>query len=375
MVAKVPYTRPSITSLEVSFASDAAANGWGENCYAYIDRFEREFCAHLGVAESVATSICTGALELGLAALGVGGGDEVILADTNWIASVAPVVHLGARPVFVDILERTWCIDPGLVEQAITPRTRAIIATHLYGNVCDMDALLAIGNRYQIPVVEDAAEAIGSTLHGRPVGTFGSFGVFSFHGSKTITTGEGGMFVTNDPNLAEDVRTLNNHGRKRGEHRQFFSERVGFKFKISNIQAAIGCAQLQRAGELVARKQEIMRYYRDALDSFEDLNVNAETDGVTSGAWMPNAVFSARTGVTREMLVEAFQLAGIDARVFFWPLTSLPAFGGKALNPVADRVASRSINLPSFHDISEPELERVVAVLTDLLSAGFRKRS
>ena len=156
------------------------------------------FRQHLGVKYAIATSSCTGALHMGLAALGIGPGDEVIMADTNWIATAAPIVHLGAKPVFVDILPDSWCIDPELVEAAITPRTKAIIAVHLYGNLCDMDRLLAIGQKHGIPIIEDAAEAIGSDYHGKRAGSMGKFGTFSFHGTKTLTTGEGGMFVTND---------------------------------------------------------------------------------------------------------------------------------------------------------------------------------
>jgi perosamine synthetase len=242
---RIYYTKPSITELEVRYAADAAANGWGDRCYEYISRFEELFKSHLDVKYAIATSSCTGALHMGLAALGVGPGDEVILADTNWIATAAPIVHLGAKPVFVDILPDSWCMDPELAEKVITPKTKAIIATHLYGNLCDMDRLLAIGEKHSIPVVEDAAEAIGSIYHGKRAGSMGRFGTFSFHGTKTITTGEGGMFVTNDPELYEKVLTLSNHGRARKQTKQFWPDMVGFKYKMSNIQAAIGCGQME----------------------------------------------------------------------------------------------------------------------------------
>src|ERR1700674_4408479 len=243
-MSRIYYTKPSITELEIRYATDAAANGWGEHCYDYIRRFEALFREHLGVEYAIATSSCTGAMHMGLAALGIGKGDEVILADINWIASVAPVTYLGATPVLVDILPDTWCLDPAKVEAAITPRTKAIIAVHLYGNLCDMDALLAIGAKHGIPLIEDAAEAIGSQWHGRRAGSMGIFGTFSFHGTKTVTTGEGGMFVTRDHALYERVLTLSNHGRARGELRKFWPERLGFKYKLSNLQAAVGCGQM-----------------------------------------------------------------------------------------------------------------------------------
>lgn len=363
MKTRIYYTKPSITALEVRYATDAAANGWGEHCYDYIERFETAFKAHLGVKYAIATSSCTGALHMGLAALGIGHGDEVIMADTNWIATASPIVHLGAKPVFVDILADSWCLDSDQVERAISPRTKAIIAVHLYGNLCDMDRLLSIGARHGIPVIEDAAEAIGSVYHGKRAGSLGKFGTFSFHGTKTVTTGEGGMFVTNDPDLYERVLTLSNHGRARGQTRQFWPEKIGFKYKMPNVQAAIGCAQMERIDELISRKREIMAYYRDRIAEGPGVSMNPEPEGVTNGAWMPTAVFTLDTGVTRDRLLKAFGEERIDARVFFYPLSSLPMFEESRVNRVAWDLPDRAINLPSYHDLTSDELDRVVGVI------------
>lgn len=367
MKPKIYYTKPSITELEVKYAADAAANGWGDQCYEYISRFEEGFKAHLGVKYAIATSSCTGALHMGMSALGIGDGDEVIMADTNWIASAAPIVHLGAKPVFVDILVDSWCLDPDLVEKAITPRTKAILAVHLYGNLCEMDRLLNIGKKYGIPVIEDAAEAIGSVYHGNRAGSIGAFGAFSFHGTKTLTTGEGGMFVTNDSNLYEQVLTLSNHGRARGQIKQFWPDMVGFKYKMSNIQAAIGCAQVERIDELIARKREIFAYYRKRLASIPGVLMNPEPPEVINGAWMPTIVFDQKTGITREGLQEAFLKENIDARVFFYPLTSLPTFEYGLKNKKSLDIASRSINLPSYHEMGKNELERVVNLILEMM--------
>jgi perosamine synthetase len=200
---RIYYTKPSITDKETEYA---AGNGSGIHCYDYITRFEELYRTHLGGNTLLPHQAVP--LHMGLAALGISSGDEFILADTNWIATAAPIVYLGARPVFVDILPDTWCIDPELAEFAITPSTKAIIAVHLYGNLCELERLLDVGNRYGIPIIEDAAEAIGSVYHCKRAGSIGKFGVFSFHGSKTLTTGEGGMFVTDDTNLYESVLTL-----------------------------------------------------------------------------------------------------------------------------------------------------------------------
>lgn len=367
--ARIPYTKPSITQREIEYATDAAAHGWGERCYEYIGRFEQAFREHLGADFAVATSSCTGALHLGMAGLGIGPGDEVILADSNWIASAAPIVHLGATPVFVDILPDTWCLDPGQLEAAISPRTKAILAVHLYGNLCELDELLALGRRHGIPVIEDAAEAIGSVYRGRRAGSMGAFGAFSFHGTKTLSTGEGGMFVTSDPALYERVLTLSNHGRARGEKRQFWPERVGHKYKMSNLQAALGCAQVERVEELVARKQEIFETYRARLGDLPGLSMNGERPGTRLGAWMPTLVFSPETGITRERLQAAFAADNIDARVFFWPLSSLSMFEPRPGNRNAWSIPERAINLPSFHDMTEAQMDRVVGLVRNLLAA------
>jgi perosamine synthetase len=363
MKPRILYTKPSITALEVEYATDAAANGWGDRCYEYIQRFEDDFKAHLDVGYAIATSSCTGALHMGMAALGIGPGDEVILADTNWIATASPIVHLGATPVFVDILPDTWCLDPRQVEKAITSRTKAIVAVHLYGNLCDMNSLLAIGEKHGIPVIEDAAEAIGSVYHGKRAGSMGAFGAFSFHGTKTLTTGEGGIFVTNDAALYEKVLTLSNHGRARGQLKQFWSDMVGFKYKMSNIQAAIGCAQLARVNELIARKREIYHQYDRRLRALKGLILNPEFPGISIGAWMPTVVVEKGRGITREQLQAAFQAENVDARVFFHPLSSLPMFKQCDSNVVAWDIPTRAINLPSFHDMSPIEIDRVVAVI------------
>lgn len=368
-IRKIPYTKPSITELEVQYAADAASNGWGEHCYDYIIRFEEAFKEHLGVKYAIATSSCTGALHMGMHALGIGPGDEVIMADTNWIATASPIVHLGATPVFVDILPNSWCLDPEQVEAAITPKTKAIVAVHLYGNLCDMHALLAIGERHGIPVIEDAAEAVGSVYHSKPAGSMGRFGAFSFHGTKTITTGEGGMFVTNDPDLYEQVLTLSNHGRARGQRKQFWPDTVGFKYKMSNIQAAIGCAQMQRIESLTRVKREIFSRYKGYLEDLP-IRMNPEPDGCTNGYWMPTFVVEEGIPFNRDELIGELNANGVDARVFFWPLSSTPASGRKAFDKLylSEIIHFRSLNLPSHHQLSDEDMIFVSSIVKDWIN-------
>lgn len=366
MSNRIVYTQPSITELEHEYVLDAVKNGWGAQCYDYINRFEQQFAQYLGVKHALATSSCTGAMQLGLAAAGIGAGDEVILADTNWIATVAPVVHLGATPVFVDILPDSWCIDPQQLEQAITPRTKAIIATHLYGNLCAMTLLRLVAEKHNLLLIEDAAEALGSEYHGQKAGSMGAFGTFSFHGTKTMTTGEGGMFVTNDSALYERVLTLSNHGRSRQQTKQFWPDEVGYKFKMSNIQAALGCAQLERIDELVGAKRKIFAGYKVLLSPYAELHLNPEPQGQINSYWMPTVVFPEHSGIKQEQLLNAFQQANIDARVFFWPLSSLPMFSAKPENKFAYAICQRAINLPSYPQLTEAGQQRVVQVISTL---------
>jgi perosamine synthetase len=372
MKNKIVYTKPSIGELEIAYVTDAVTHGWGDKCYDYIHKLESNFSTYLGVRFAMATSSCTGALHLGLAALGIGPGDEVILADSNWIASVAPVVHLGATPVFVDILPDSWCLDPAAVELAITANTKAIIAVHLYGNLCEIGQLQALAEKYKLVLIEDAAEALGSEYYGKKAGSMANFGVFSFHGTKTMTTGEGGMFVTNDSQLYEKVLTLSNHGRKREQQKQFWPDELGFKYKMSNIQAALGCAQLERIDELVTAKRAIFAQYKALLQDFPELTMNPEPKGMVNSVWMPTVVFPKASGISREQLLAAFNEHDIDARVFFWPLSSLPMFKDKMMNTtqqnrLAYDICERAINLPSYVGMSYEQQNRVVQIIVKLL--------
>jgi perosamine synthetase len=363
-MSKIYYTKPSITKREIDYVNDAVANGWGDQYYRYISRFEKMFAEYIGVKYAIATSSCTGALHLGLKALGIGPGDEVILADTNWVATMAPITYLGAEPVLVDILPDTWCIDPASVMKAISPRTKLIIATHLYGNLCDMDALWEISVDRKLPgVIEDAAEAIGSVYRGARAGSIGVFGTYSFHGTKTVSTGEGGMLVTDDEAFYESVLLLNNHGRRKISAKQFWPEKIGYKYKISNVQAAMGCAQMERIDELVARKRDIFEYYQDALSEYPEITMNPEPENTVNGYWMPNIVFDHDVKVTREILLDKLTAANIDTRVFFYPLSSLPFCQPKPQNKVAYDIPERAINLPSYHDITDEEQDRVIDVI------------
>ena len=368
MNQRIDYTKPSISELEIEYVNDAVRNGWGLRCYEYIERFEESFKRHLGVKYAIATSSATGALHMGMAALGIGKGDEVILANSNWVASLAPILYLGATPVFVDINVNDWCLDATKVSKLITSKTKAIMAVHLYGNLCDMDELSRIARTNGIHLIEDAAEAIGSVYKGQRAGSIGDFGAFSFHGTKTMTTGEGGIFVTNDADLYNTVLTLSNHGRDSAQKKQFWADKLGYKYKMSNVQAAIGLGQIERIDELIDRKREIFDYYKSSLHSLNRVKINPVFEDREGGYWINNIVFDMASSIKREEIVEAFGTANIDARVFFWPLSTLPFVDIEVDTPNSFDIPNRAINLPSFHDISVIEQDRVVSVIKGLLA-------
>jgi len=359
-LSQIFYAKPSITQKEIDYATDAATNGWGPRCYEYITRFENLYKEHLGISYAIATSSCTGAMHR----------DEVIVADINWIASAAAVTYLGAKVVLVDVLPDTWCIDPKEVEKAITKKTKAIIAVHIYGNLCELDELFNIGKKYNIPVIEDAAEAIGSVYKGKRAGSLGVFGVFSFHGTKTITTGEGGMFVTQDKELYEKVLTLSNHGRSRTQTKQFWSDVVGFKYKLSNIQAAIGCAQIERIEELINKKRLIFKWYKDKLKGLP-LALNPEPRDCQNGYWMVNIVIDKNISFDRDLLLQEFKNSNIDGRVFFWPLSLIRNNDVRFIktdeNLVSYDLYNRAVNLPCYHDIKEEDIDRVVRCIKKII--------
>lgn len=375
-MARIPVAGPWITRAEIDAVADAAATGWYEGAGAYTRRFEQAFAAHLGVRFAVSVPHCTAAIHLSLAALGVGPGDEVILPDCTWIASAAPVNYVGASLVFADIDPVSWCLSAESFERCITPRTKAVIPVDLYGGMPDMDAIREVARRHGVAVIEDAAEAIGSVYKGRPAGSLGDAGVFSFHGSKTLTTGEGGLLATDCEDVYRRVMVLRDHGRQPGD-RMFFNAEVAFKYKMSDLQAAFGLAQLTRLGELIARKREIFRWYQERLGELPGVTLNAEPPGVTNSYWMVTAVLDPRLGLPKERVMAALSEKQIDSRPFFHPLSSLPAYRhlpqaqeAAQRNAVAYRVAPWGVNLPSALCLTEEQVAKVCDVVAEVVRSA-----
>ena len=354
---------PSITQIEVNAVLDAVSNGWYERSYDYCERFQRDFAAYHGRRYALMTPNCTTAIHLLLAGLGLGEGDEVIAPECTWIGSTAGISYQRATPVFCDIEPDTWCIDPASVERAITPRTKAIIAVDLFGNMPRMELLQAIADRHGVPLIEDAAEAVGSTYRGRKAGSFGIASTFSFHRTKTITTGEGGMLLLDDDRLFERCSFLRDHGRRK-DGPAYWNLEVTFKYMPFNVQAALGWAQLQRIEELVSIKRHHLQTYRSLLAGVLDLQLNHEPEGGRNGAWITGLVFGLSHGVTKQDALRELPSMGIPARPFFYPLSSMPAYGSRGSemchrNPVAYDISSRAINLPGAMNMTDEQLQFV----------------
>ncbi len=367
MHRRIPVAGPWITEKEVSYVADAAANDWYDNAGRYVAKFEAAFAAYIGVRHAVSLPSCTSGIHLALAALGVGPGDEVIVPECTWIATAAPIGYCGGTPVFVDIDPRSWCIDAESFRRAITSRTRAVIPVDLYGDMPNWSDLKAVAREHNIAVIEDAAEAIGANFRGGRAGSLGDVGVFSFHGSKTLTTGEGGMLVTNDQRLFERVLVLRDHGRSPGD-RQFFNREVAFKYKMSSLQAAFGLAQLERVEELIARKREIFGWYREMLQADGRFQLNDPAADVFSTYWMVTVLLPQSSAGRRDEIRARLAEQGIDTRPFFHPLSALPAYagqgrGGREKNPTSYAIAPRGINLPSALSLTQGDVRRVVEAL------------
>ena len=358
----IPVSGPSITQKEIDYVTDAVTNAWYGNANIYNDRFEKAFADYVGVKYAVALPSCTSAIHLSLLALGIGVGDEVIVPDVTWIASAAPINYVGATPIFADIDPQTWCISADSIRSCITPKTKAIIPVNLYGGMADMNAILGIAKEYNLSVIEDAAESIGSEYHGRKSGSFGDTGVFSFHGSKTLTTGEGGMLVTDREDLHQRILFLRDHGRKPGD-RLFYNTEVAHKYKMSSMQAALGLAQLERIEELVDRKRQIFNWYQAELDSLSGVTLNYESPNTKNTYWMVTVIIDTNLGLDKHQLMDELSQKKIDTRPFFHPLSSLPAYEhlpaaklARDRNRSSYQIAKYGINLPSGMNLTPEKI-------------------
>jgi len=355
---------PSITQKEIDYVNDAITNGHDEHWGDYIKKFEKSFAQYIGIKHALTTSSCTGALHLALVALGIKEGDEVVVPDSSWIATASVVRYVGATPVFADVDKETWTIDPLKIKQLITSKTKAIIPVHAYGHPASMIEIMDIANQYGLFVIEDAAPSIGAELYHQKTGSFGNIGCFSFQGAKLLSTGEGGMIVTNDDSLFDKIKHFAEHGRSGAG---FDISDIGYKYKMSNLQAAWGLAQLERIEELLAKKKLIHNWYDQELWGIEGLQVSKKsTYTEKSNHWMTSIVLNGKFKVGRDELMEKMKEKGIDSRPFFPPMSSFPMFENR-YTPVATHIGANGINLPSAHKLTQEQIVYICSTIKSIL--------
>ena len=360
---------PSVSQKEVRYVMDAAKNGWNEHATDYKDKFEHAFARYLGVKYAIATTGGTHSLHLALATLGIGLGDEVIIPEITYAACSDVVVLLGAKPVFVDILRDTWCIDPEAVKKAITKRTKAIMPVDIYGNPHEVDAIQRIAKQHHLFTVEDACPGVGAEFRNKKVGSQSDFGAFSFQGAKIMVTGTGGMLVTDSKTLYERAVHLNDHGEAKGYkgfRKKFWQTEVGYEFDMSNLQAAFGLAQLERIETFVAKKRQIFDWYYDRLGDIKGISMNKERPKTRSNRWMTSIILDYDFGITRDGLIARLKKKLVDTRPFFYPISMFPMYK-EADTPVAHHVGLNGINLPSGLNLTEEQVDYVARMVRTLL--------
>jgi perosamine synthetase len=357
---------PDLEGNEAKYLAECISTGWVSSIGKFVERFESEFASFCTQPFAATVNSGTAAIHLALRVLNVGPGSEVILPALTFASTANCVLYQGATPVFADCSEDCWNLDPEQLEALINERTAAIMPVHLYGLPCEMDAIMAIAARHGIPVVEDCAEAHGAEYRGARVGSFGKIGCFSFYGNKIITTGEGGMCVTEDAALDERLRYLRDHGMNK--ERRYWHDDVGYNYRMTNLQAAVGCAQLERIDQFIERKRWIAEQYRTRLRD-SGLLLPGDSGHSRTVYWLYTAILPGGFDETRrDELIDVLGHAGIDSRPFFYPLPDMPPYKryGREV-PHARSIASRGITLPSFHAMTERNVDRITAPILDWL--------
>lgn len=361
-----PISKPSITSLEIEYVTDAVKSTWISSLGPYIDRFESEFAGFCEAKYGVSVANGTVALHLALVAQGVGEGDEVIMPNLSFVATANAVLHAGAIPVLVDIEPLTLCIDPKKIEAAITPRTKVIMPVHLYGHPADMLTIMDIAKKHNLMVIEDAAEAHGARAYGRRVGSWGHCATFSFYGNKNMTTGEGGMITTNDEGLYQRLRYLRDHAMSK--EKRYWHTEVGYNYRITNVQAALGCAQLERIESLMARRKQLFEWYSEILGNILGISLNRTQSWAENSYWLICLEVDHFNEQMRDNFMSQLKKAGVDSRPYFYPMSHMPYLQSKVETPVTELVYQRGINLPTYFDLTKEDVAFIAHVVKSQLN-------
>jgi perosamine synthetase len=365
----IPVCEPLLAGRELDYVTDCIKTNWVSSQGKYIEQFEEQFASYCGCRYGISTTSGTTALHLALASVGIGQGDEVILPSFTMGATAFAVVYTGATPVLADSDGDTWNIDPARLEQLITSRTRAIMPVHIYGHPCDMDPIMEIAERHNLFVIEDAAEAHGAEYKGRKAGSFGLINCFSFYANKIITTGEGGMVVTNDLVVANKARRLKDLAHS--SQKRYLHTEIGFNYRMTNIQAAMGVAQLERIDQYIDARRRHALLYNARLKNVDGIVLPPEKEWAKNVYWMYSILVSDKFGLSRDDLMSKLKDKGIDTRAFFIPMHLQPVFleMGLFVNekyPVAEQMGRQGFYLPSGSGLKDQEIEFICESLNDI---------
>lgn len=359
----IPVSKPELKGNEFKYLTDAFLSTWVSSTGKYIDMFEENFANYCGVKYGVAVSNGTAALHLALLALGIRAGDEVIVPDITFAATINAVLYVGATPVIVDIEKDSWCINPDEIEKAITPKTKAVIPVHIYGQPCNMKKIMHIANKYNLFVIEDCAEAHGAAFEQRLVGSFGDISCFSFFGNKVITTGEGGMCLTDSEELNNRIRLLKDHGMSK--ERKYYHEIIGYNYRMTNLQAAIGMAQLEKIDVMLEKRNELEEMYRTILGSIPFIEFQYILEDRQKIAWLVTVLVPEHM---REICMKELKRAGIDVRPFFIPLSEMEIYREYVFsNQNSVELSKQGFSLPTSLDITSEDILRMKEVLAKLI--------
>ncbi|QCX32360.1 LegC family aminotransferase [Caloramator sp. E03] len=364
----IPLCVPEIKGNEWKYIKECLDTNWVSSVGSYVDKFERDFAKFVGSKSAVVTVNGTSALHLALEVLGIGEGDEVIVPSMTFIAPVNAVKYVGAEPVFVDICRDTFVMDADKIEELITPKTKAILPVHIYGNIVDMDKVMEIANKYNLYVIEDATESLGSIYKGKHTGTIGHIGCFSFNGNKLITTGAGGMLVTNDEQLGKKAKFLSTQSKVTLENKGFYHTDIGFNFRMPNILAAMGCAQLENIEEYIKIKRENASFYYELLKGIENITLPIEKSQTRNVFWLYSILIEDGFPVSRDELIKIMFEEGIETRPFFIPVHTMPPYKNCRCGDlsITDEVSLKGINLPSSVSLKKEEIKKICEVLRNI---------
>jgi len=358
---RIPVAKPDIGKEELKNVIEAVKSGWVSSKGPFVEEFEKEFSKYIGAKYGIATFNGTTALHLALVALGIGKDDKVLIPTLTFIAVANAVTYTGAKPVFIDSHPKYWCLNPDKIEEKIDKQTKAIIAVHLYGHPCDMDEIIRISKKYNLHVIEDCAEAHGAEYNGRKVGSFGIISCFSFYGNKIITTGEGGMCLTNNEEIAEKIRLLRDHGMN--PTKKYWHDVIGFNYRMTNLQAALGVAQLKKIDFLIEKKRQISSIYQELLKDLPII-LAPEMPWAKNVYWLYSILVEKEK---REKVMKYLEKKGIETRPFFYPIHTMPPYKSDLTLKVAEEISARGINLPSSTNLSEKQIEKIAKSLKEAI--------